>query len=1435
VRRALIVVLLAVSTWALAQGQQPAAQTAAAAPGAPLSDPFATGWIVADTNGDGIADAVTGKIVLPANPTAAENAAAANLAARVAYGSTGLTLPLVVTAPGPSSGPVIWVGRAAPESVSAEVRAVAGTLAAGEGGVFAAGANLAVVGDDAGLGAAADGLSARAPYQWRVPGDKFSAIADAVNAAGHGSASQLIGVTYMRGEQGIHRALVRAGFAVTATGLTAAFNATPSTVSAVRQLVVVGGKAAVTAPNPKPLGAAAAPSGTAANGAAGADAPAGEAGGAGGAGAATRLDLATLYTSKGLFTGSARMPLPSSSDAHLYVPPGAAGVAMANLAARMGLETTGITLPIASPAADANARQVRTQAVIAGDSPLAQEVEKKLRDEDTAAAQAEPTLAAAEGELRVVDGSFGRRGAILVRGDQAGSAAAVDLLSGHFPNVWEPGKPYQSLEEIRYDLHRFFSLRSGAGQASAELYTLAQWMKEIKQSGVAISNVKAELYADLADPGLGAFVQKQLQQELGVSATVKAGSLRAGTQCCDQVPNLHFETPGYPYHQGTPTFAEDLVIPWEGTRLLNAVQGAASKVKAGQDVKLLARVSEGLEQRQKLQARIEEMLTKEGADKRRVHVEVLCAFKPGLSWLMDEIAPDLAGKGAAAIQVEFAKDVDPSGTRTMYSPSRWLHELYPVDEMLALKLKMSREKITFSMFEPNKGGPTYRVRATDGAGTELLSREFTVPTVMQPYNGVIKSYEQVEVDTGWVRMDVGADKVLDQRIMTDLEMFWDHYQNKTLPDVYQYVMSQAHGNMRDEFVPPFDTLKMDIHMSEPEYQIAGVDHERVSALEALQEDTFYSTANFVEMWGRLETGQQTNYTGRIIPVVHPPAADEGKDGHVRIEFYAKQAANPLVRLAWTDPQGKAQVRERAIPVLTGDMMPRLIQAQTKAGSDAIENLTWLLPADYKKDDFDNWSKVERRDQVDRTIFSVEKASGELHWLEQMHAAGIYRDSLAYQHVRKMGVEFELPLEINKETAPAERSYVSWSVPAPATPRPMITDYAGKVTHTPIVQWDEPIDSAENAGILARFSTFPGVTVYWMGRSYLGQNIWAADILLPSPSALHSWAKESTLKASVVYSGRQHANEVSSTSHINKLAEQLLTDPSVRPNLKQVNVVIHPITNPDGAELSVILAKITPDNMLHPGYHGSLSADVASNQTDVDPVYPESRTRKQLADAWLPDAFLNPHGYPSHEWVQPFSEYTGWVTNRQGANPSRANWIARGWFTSLGYFRDPDLPYSKLVAYTLQDQIVAAERAVPGLLPLETNMVDRYRRWAHDWQPEDVADSVVNGITMNMALKGTARGGGRGGAPGSGGIGGLSPDITWDAGYTEAPDETAHGDYMKLLASAGLAFDKVHLHYLANGTLRITRTERDVPGGVQRRFDRARPILPASVKPPATDR
>ncbi|MGI8742005.1 MAG: M14 family zinc carboxypeptidase [Bryobacteraceae bacterium] len=1392
-----------------------------------LMDPFSSGWILQDTNGDGIIDFIAGKVVVPAHPSAAENAGAADVAARLGFSTTGLTPPIVISAgEDRNDGPRIWIGRGAvPARYGAAVSVQANRLQADEGGVFIVEGNLAVLGhDDAGLLAAAEAFAARAPYLWKVPGDKLSAIAQTIEQASPGAQTQFTGITYVKGKLGIHRALFHSATAITGAALETALQSPK--LASVHELIVSSNGADVSAVNAKPL-ATAPPIATAEAATGAAPAPDAE-------GVPQRLDLATLYTMRGLFRGTPRMPIPSSLDSQLYVPAGAAGVAMANLAARMGLETTGITLPIATPAPSATVKDVRTKAVVTDNSNLGKEADKKLHEEDTALSEAAPTLAPGEGELRVVDKAFGRHSAVLVRGDETGTVAALDLLADRFPNIWEPGKQYGSLEEIRYDLHRFFSLRSGAGQASVALYRLTKWMDEIKHSADGpVQDVEAKVYVDLADPGLKELVQHQVRSQLGITgAKVDTGSLHAGTQCCDRGPALHYEEPGYTFHQGTPAFQEDLVIPWEGTRLIQVVQGALPRIKSGTAVKLNARVSESPGQRAKLRKQLTDLLIHHGADPKQVSVIVLCAYKPGVSWLMDEIAPQLKSKQVASINIEFKKNEDPTGLRVMFSPARWVHELYPVDELLARELKIPLAKIELSEFEGKPEGPTYRVHAYDAGGGEILNQEFTVTTVDQPYSGLVPHYEHVQVDTGWVHMESGAEVILDQRIKTDMEEFWDHYQNETLPKVFRTIVSQAHGELRPEFAPPFDTLRLDIHMSEPDYNL-GIDKERISSLEALQEDTFYTTENFINMLGDLEAGRPMTYVGRVIPIVH--ASDEGKDGRVHIEFYAKPAANPLVEMRWTDAKGKRHEQKRDLWVLAGTMQPRLIQARVKAGQPGLENLTWLLPADFKEDQYEEWVKSEGQDQIEKSILPVEQAKGQVHWLGVMQAAGLYKSALAYPHLQGMAFEFELPLPVSaKVDSPAPREFVSWSVPPPVARRPMIADYAQDLKRKALVQWDEPISPDENAAILAKMAKYPGVTVYWMGRSYLGRNLWVADVELSSPSHLRSAAKQITLKATVVYSGRQHANEVSSTSHILKLGEQLLTDPDTRAMLKQVNVVLHPITNTDGAQLSVELAEITPNNMLHPGYHGALAADVAVGQSDPDPVYPESRTRRQLLESWLPDAFLNPHGYPSHEWVQPFSEYSGWVTNRQGANTGRTWWIPRGWFTSLTFLRDPEHPYSQKLAYEIRDRIVEAERNVPGLLDLENRMNSRYERFGQRWQPRNMQQPIVNGIRIYMSLKGSpARAPGAG--AGSGNAGGISPDITWDSGYTEAPDETAHGDYMKLMASAGLAFDRVHLSYLANSKLRIRRTEREQAGKVTWRIERQRPNLPSGeTEPPRPD-
>jgi hypothetical protein len=363
-----------------------------------LLDPFATGWMLQDTNGDGIVDFVAGKVVVPEHPTAAENAAAANIAARLGFASMGLTLPLVIPAnEDRHDGPRLFVGGVAAPF----------PLQEGEGGVFAVGGNLAIVGhDDAGLQAAAEAFASRAPYIWKVPGDKLDVLAGLVKA-------KPVGLTYLKGKLGINCAFFEG--TVTSADLAAAIKLRK--LANVHELIVSGVSAVSERPmaaEPPPVPAAAAPP---------ADAEAGP----------QHLDLATLYTMRGLFRGTARMPIPSNLDSQLYVPAGKAGIAMANLAARMGLETTGITLPLAVPDTGAELKDVRTKSVVVEES-------RKLPE------PSKDPLAAGEGALRVVDKAFGRQSAVVVSGD---SAAALEVLSGHFPNLWETGKQFLSLEEIR--------------------------------------------------------------------------------------------------------------------------------------------------------------------------------------------------------------------------------------------------------------------------------------------------------------------------------------------------------------------------------------------------------------------------------------------------------------------------------------------------------------------------------------------------------------------------------------------------------------------------------------------------------------------------------------------------------------------------------------------------------------------------------------------------------------------------------------------------------------------------------------------------------------------------------------------------------------------------------------------------------------------------
>src|SRR5881394_2638372 len=183
--------------------------------------------LVRDTNGDGLADAVAARIVVPAAPSLADVEAATNLAARLGYETTALTLPLVVkdtevAQPAAIAVPIL-VGRtnrfvqrlietkaidvASLQPGQGIVAAVASPLGGGDGLVV-------VGGDDEGTLNAGVELAARLPRVWGMNGITLAAVEEqalrhlrgrGVNASGAGISTLLVDSS----KRGIARAVMR--------------------------------------------------------------------------------------------------------------------------------------------------------------------------------------------------------------------------------------------------------------------------------------------------------------------------------------------------------------------------------------------------------------------------------------------------------------------------------------------------------------------------------------------------------------------------------------------------------------------------------------------------------------------------------------------------------------------------------------------------------------------------------------------------------------------------------------------------------------------------------------------------------------------------------------------------------------------------------------------------------------------------------------------------------------------------------------------------------------------------------------------------------------------------------------------------------------------------------------------------------------------------
>lgn len=1068
----------------------------------------------------------------------------------------------------------------------------------------------------------------------------------------------------------------------------------------------------------------------------------------GAAAAAKEFDLLALYSAKAVYADRDGDGLPDGLDGTIVVPKGLAPATLPELASRFVLGAAGASFPVVRLDGEVESRRALAAPVLVGANALTADLVRtgllKL-----------PALAPGFGVVKTVPKAFGGSTAVVVQGgDPAGLEATMSYMARTFPHFAEfgPGRP--ELAGLAEDIDTLLS--GGKGGAEAFVRNAAEKAAaEIEKR--EIESVEAEIVLPGENAAFGDAVRTVLAAAAGgAPVEVKVLSMKTGRTVFEKEKAFTWEV-------------DDARALLESR--LSALVDAAGR---GGRVEVSLGVSESPAVRAKVREDLRRLLDRAGFP--AAEVEVLSAYKPGYFWLVERVLPALEGKGAVRLTVRFAEEREDLARpkRTYSEPARWLQELYPVDEVLARRLGIPLENIEFEAAAP--GGATYEVEAAGAGGAVIFKDSFSPRTRVIPLSAVLPEWGTATATTGWLRAAAGGTVVCDQALETDLEKFWAFYQRDVLGDVVGHVRRKTGGQPTFSKQPYFKRLLVDLRASEPDFR-TGIDEEIVSSLEAAHDEIYFDTLDLLRGITRFDPedkdapadASRSSAPGNVLPSLHPSL--EGGPAKVRAVLEDWPAAAPQAVVRWKEKGREEVSRTFSLPALkpkAARVAELLYDGRAGRVADVVIESEWEKEADF--------------------LAAVDLLAA---W-RGLAEAGLVPDPVRAPRLDAVTLRLRFGTREKEERLPVAAPAAAAAPPPPPRPGEAL------VTTRDIISPDMA------AAIVRRLSALKGVRAYVGGRSYEGRDVPVLEIHRPF-GAYVSLPRLITVKPTLQAVARQHANEVSSTNYLLRFAELLARDPEAGAALDKVSFVFQPMENPDGAALADEMRKNEPFHSLHAGRYGALGVDMGY-QTGSKPLLPEAAVRTRLYDRWLPDIFLNLHGYPSHEWVQPFSNYTPYLF--------RDYWVPRGWFA---YFRSLRLP--------LYPEHVEAGRALMSLIAEELNadaraaasnrlFYDRYERWAARWAPHMNALEVADGVNIYAKRRGPAESR-------------LTPraQATFSEQTPELMDETAAGDWLEALCAQGLAYLRAHVKYLERASFEVVRIEEEVRDRVRLTLVRKRPGSP----------
>jgi len=809
---------------------------------------------------------------------------------------------------------------------------------------------------------------------------------------------------------------------------------------------------------------------------------------------------------------------------------------------------------------------------------------------------------------------------IELAGNPEALLAFSQLLAREYPYLDE--NRFLSLRDMVTRLEEVLSGRSAAGQ-------LAEFMS---------NNAKRTPVIYLSDTS-----------EINTSALVDRAIIK-----CERHGNVIWE--------------DNRILPSELEDFRKKIIDICNGLSTGDKVDIFALLDKDKRTREALSGELAAAVKRCGAE--LSNCELLCAYKQGLYWLSESVAPRLRGLDVELITIfyspffhkkiakwsEYEDDILPfdiSDPDWVDLPIRFFNELYPVDDILSNAVGIHRDRITF---KAAKLSSSYRIECRNNSGGIVFTEDFSVTMRERLYLEEFPELGTVWVNTGRLRVMVNGNVRMDETIFTDIEQVWAYGQNYLFHEAG--VLLAAMQKKGELPVPVFREIIL-------ECSLCAVDDklpfrtDTISSLETLHEDIHFVGLEFFKHVGKKIFGQEILAPGLILPIVRKK--NEGPP-EVKARILAKAADEPCMQL-----NGKVHIPTiidcelRVCELAWSDNVPELrLETDDKQATERLKCYASLLMEGVIQDDISRsgW------------LLTVTTPSGDI------------------------AIRTRKPEPMPKTVLDLER-----------------------------LDTNEPITYSRYLSALESLRGIKELNTFVIAKSYQGRSIYAVELMDIPPNSIVSRCKLVNSKPSYLLNNRHHANEVSSTGMIFELIKNLLLDPDWQGYRQGIHISMIPFANVDGGALHETLLQDNPEWMLHAARFNAVGVETRSLYFDDTTPYTEATALPKLWELCLPDIIVDNHGIPNHE-----CNFPAFGRNRIEL---RSNWLpCAQFFGFLTYIDDPRYTVNHNINDRVREFVASAINADTKISAQNSEWRNRYEKYAHSVMPKFFKAEYYKGIIFH---------------------------------------------------------------------------------------------------------